>query len=54
MAKYRVLWVDEQVGGRWQDVDATDEANATWQAAVTAGQGSTFLAVAELPAAPGD
>jgi len=49
MATYRVLWTDEQVGGRWQDVQAEDEANATWQAAVGAGQGSTFLAVAELP-----
>ena len=50
MAQYRVLWVDEQVGGRWQDVDATDEAHATWQTASVVGQGTTFVAVAALPA----
>ena len=53
MSVYRVLWHvgDNTNGGQWLDVTADDEANATWQAAVTAGQGSTFLAVAALPSA---
>ena len=48
MTAYRVMWVDPQVGGRWTDVEATDEANATWQTALEAGQGTTFQAVAAL------
>ena len=53
MATYRVMWVDPQVGGRWLDVDEADEASATWQAALAAGQGTTFQAVSALvPPAP--
>lgn len=52
MAQYRVLWIDEQVGGRWHDVEAADAAHATWQMASTVGPGTTFVAVAEL--LPGD
>ena len=52
MGTYRVLWVDEQMGGRWQDVDAVDEAHATWQTASVVGQGTTFVAVAEISASP--
>ena len=52
MGTYRVLWVDEQMGGRWQDVDAADEAHATWQTASVVGQGTTFVAVAAISASP--
>lgn len=54
MSTFRVLWndTDDPSGGRWMDVDATDEAHATWQAATTAGPGSTFLAVGNMTPPP--
>ena len=42
--------------GRWQDIDTSDPADATWQVALTAGEGTRFLAVIPLadPAPTGD
>jgi hypothetical protein len=52
MTVQRILWTDTESpdSGRWTDVrDAPDQANAIWQAAISAGPGTRFLTVAELP-----
>jgi hypothetical protein len=49
MSKYRVMHKDASGEGRFHDVDATDAAQAIWNAA-TQGDGSALVGINEVNA----